>query len=39
MKKAFQWIGTELIDPAAGTILIKNKYQFISLNDFDESGV
>jgi beta-galactosidase len=37
MKKAFQWIGTELVDPAAGTILIKNKYQFISLHDFDAS--
>jgi len=35
MKKAFQWIGTELIDPAAGTIRIKNKYQFISLGGFD----
>ena len=37
MKKAFQWIGTELVDPAGGTILIKNKYQFISLNDFAAS--
>lgn len=37
MKKAFQWIGTELIDPAAGTIRIRNKYQFISLDDFDAS--
>jgi beta-galactosidase len=37
MKKAFQWISTELIDPANGTIIIKNKYQFISLNDFDAS--
>lgn len=37
MKKAFQWIGTELVDPANGTIMIKNKYQFISLDDFDAS--
>ena len=37
MKKAFQWINTELIDPVNGTIKIKNKYQFISLNGFDAS--
>jgi beta-galactosidase len=37
MKKAFQWIDTKLIDPASGTISIKNKYQFISLRDFDAS--
>lgn len=37
MKKAFQWIGTELIDPLAGTIRIRNKYQFISLDDFEAS--
>ncbi len=37
MKKAFQWIGTELIDPAFGTIKIKNKFQFISLEGFDAS--
>jgi len=37
MKRAFQWIDTELIDPAAGTIIIKNKYQFISLDNFDAS--
>ncbi len=35
MKKAFQWIDTKLIDPAGGTIMIKNKYQFISLKDFN----
>jgi beta-galactosidase len=37
MKKAFQWIGTQLTEPANGTIRIKNKYQFISLDDFDAS--
>jgi len=37
MKKAFQWIGTELIDPAAGMIRIKNKFQFISLEDYEAS--
>lgn len=37
MKKAFQWIDTELSDPIAGTIQIRNKYQFINLNDFDIS--
>jgi len=37
MKKAFQWIKTELIDPASMTIKIKNKYQFISLDGFDAS--
>lgn len=35
MKKAFQWIDTELIDPVNGSIQIKNKYQFISLDGFD----
>ncbi|GGH73190.1 beta-galactosidase [Filimonas zeae] len=35
MKKAFQWIGTELINPLNGTIRIKNKYQFIALDDFE----
>lgn len=34
MKKAYQWIKTELIDPSKGTIRIKNKYQFISLDGF-----
>jgi beta-galactosidase len=37
MKKAFQWIGTELIEPSNGTIKIKNKYQFISLDGFEAS--
>jgi beta-galactosidase len=35
MKKAFQWIDTELTDPVNGGIQIKNKYQFISLEGFD----
>lgn len=35
MKKAFQWIDTELTDPISGSIRIKNKYQFISLDGFD----
>ncbi len=35
MKKAFQWIDTELTDPINGSIQIKNKYQFISLDGFD----
>ena len=35
MKKAFQWINTELTDPVNGGIQIKNKYQFISLDGFD----
>lgn len=37
MKKAFQWIATELVDSASGTIKIKNKFQFISLAGFDAS--
>src|ERR1035437_3705046 len=37
MKKAFQWISTELAEPANGTIRIRNKYQFISLEGFDAS--
>jgi beta-galactosidase len=37
MKKAFQWISTELTDPANGMIKIRNKYQFISLDGFDAS--
>lgn len=39
MKKAYQWIDTELSDPVAGAIQIRNKYQFISLSDFDISWV
>ncbi|MGE5428124.1 MAG: glycoside hydrolase family 2 TIM barrel-domain containing protein, partial [Methylococcaceae bacterium] len=35
MKRAFQWIDTELTDPINGGIQIKNKYQFISLDGFD----
>jgi beta-galactosidase len=37
MKKAFQWIDTELSDPVTGELRIKNKYQFISLNGFEAS--
>jgi beta-galactosidase len=37
MKKAYQWIGTELLDPSVGTIKIKNKYQFITLDGFEAS--
>jgi beta-galactosidase len=37
MKRAFQWIETELTDPVAGTIQIRNKYQFIPLSGFDVS--
>nr|WP_320058161.1 glycoside hydrolase family 2 TIM barrel-domain containing protein [uncultured Bacteroides sp.] len=37
MKKAFQWIDTELTDPVNGGIQIKNKYQFISLSGFEAS--
>jgi len=37
MKKAFQWIDTELTDPVAGSITIKNKYQFISLSGLEAS--
>lgn len=35
MKRAFQWIDTELTDPVNGGIQIKNKYQFISLDGFE----
>lgn len=37
MKKAFQWINTELTDPISGTISIRNKFQFISLSGFEAS--
>ncbi|MCE1199294.1 MAG: DUF4981 domain-containing protein, partial [Marinilabiliales bacterium] len=37
MKKAYQWIATDLAEPAFGTIRIRNKFQFISLNGFDAS--
>jgi beta-galactosidase len=34
MKKAYQWIGIKPADLAAGTITIRNKYQFITLAGF-----
>ncbi|PWG81333.1 glycoside hydrolase family 2 TIM barrel-domain containing protein [Pararcticibacter amylolyticus] len=34
MKKAFQWIETQLTDPVSGGIRIRNKYQFIPLDAF-----
>ncbi|MES2775653.1 MAG: glycoside hydrolase family 2 TIM barrel-domain containing protein [Bacteroidota bacterium] len=37
VKKAFQWIATDLLDAVNGTIRIKNKYQFISLEGFEAS--
>jgi beta-galactosidase len=37
MKKAYQWISTELTEPTIGYVKIRNKYQFISLNGFDAS--
>lgn len=37
MKKAFQWIDTELTDPVSGAIAIRNKFQFISLSGFEAS--
>jgi len=37
MKKAFQWIGTSLVDSTKGIIRIRNKYQFITLDGFDAS--
>lgn len=37
MKKAFQWISTEMTDAAAGSFRIRNKYQFISLAGFEAS--
>jgi beta-galactosidase len=35
MKRAYQWIGIEAANLAAGTVKIKNKYQFIDLSGFD----
>ncbi|HNZ71131.1 MAG TPA: glycoside hydrolase family 2 TIM barrel-domain containing protein [Prolixibacteraceae bacterium] len=35
MKKAFQWIDMDLVDPAAGEVQVRNKYQFTSLDKFD----
>jgi beta-galactosidase len=37
MKKAFQWISTDLAEPGTGIVRIKNKYQFMSLEGFDGS--
>ncbi|MGZ3756300.1 MAG: glycoside hydrolase family 2 TIM barrel-domain containing protein [Mucilaginibacter sp.] len=37
MKKAFQWISTDLAEPSSGVVRIKNKYQFMSLEGFDGS--
>jgi len=37
MKKAFQWISTELAEPTSGMIRIRNKFQFISLEGFNGS--
>ena len=37
MKKAFQWIDIDLVDPAGGEIQLRNKYQFTSLDKFDAS--
>lgn len=34
MKKAFQWISTDLSDASAGMIRIRNKFQFVSLDAF-----
>lgn len=35
MKKAFQWIGTSLAEPQLGNAWVTNKFQFISLDDFE----
>ncbi|PJJ83096.1 glycoside hydrolase family 2 TIM barrel-domain containing protein [Mucilaginibacter auburnensis] len=35
MKKAFQWISTEMTDVLSGSFRIKNKYQFIALENLD----
>lgn len=37
MKKAYQWIGISVEDPKNGIIKIKNRFQFISLDDFTAS--
>jgi len=34
MKKAYQWIGITLPDPATGAVKIRNEHQFISLDGF-----
>jgi beta-galactosidase len=35
MKHAFQWISTDLAEPATGMTSIRNKYQFIALDGFE----
>ncbi|HEY4789470.1 MAG TPA: beta-galactosidase domain 4-containing protein, partial [Bacteroidales bacterium] len=35
MKKAFQWISTNLNEPEIGSVWINNKFQFISLDGFE----
>jgi beta-galactosidase len=35
MKKAFQWISTDLTDAVTGAIRIRNKFQFVTLEGFD----
>ncbi len=35
MKKAYQWIGISVEDATKGVIKIKNRYQFISLDQFN----
>lgn len=35
MKKAFQWISTDLTDAVSGSIRIRNKFQFIALDGID----
>ncbi len=37
MKKVYQYVGFEPVDLADGKITIKNKYQFLNLNQFDLS--
>lgn len=37
MKRAYQWIGVKPADLAAGTVTIRNKYQFIDLSGFAAS--
>lgn len=35
MKKAYQWIDAQLIDPGMGKLRVRNKFQFIDLSSFD----
>ena len=35
MKKAFQWISTDITDATTGAIRIRNKFQFITLEGFE----